>query len=101
MGVFGYYRLHPDYFRAELGYMLHPDYQGKGLMQEALQAIINFGFTELNLHTIEAVIDPANIASEKILQKLGFIKEAHFRENVFFDGRFLDSVHYTLFKPTS
>lgn len=99
LGVFGFYRLFLDDFRAEIGYMLDPAYQGKGLMQEALQAIIAFGFTELKLHTIEAVIDPANIASEKILLKLGFIKEAHFRENVFFEGHFLDSVHYTLFRP--
>lgn len=97
LGVFGFYRMFPEHFRAELGYMLHPSYQGKGLMKEALQSIIQFGFSELNLHTIEAVIDPENIASEKLLQSLGFKKEAHFKENICFEGRFMDSVHYTLF----
>jgi [ribosomal protein S5]-alanine N-acetyltransferase len=99
LGIMGYYRLYPEHFRAEIGYMLHSAYQGKGLMQEALKSIITFGFTELNLHTIIAVIDPDNIASENVLIKLGFTKEAHFKENVFFEGRFLDSVHYTLFNP--
>ena len=99
LGIFGYYRLQPEHFRAEIGYLLHPSYQGKGFMNEALRAIIDYGFAELSLHTIEAVIDPDNRASEKVLQKLGFVKEAHFRENGFFDGRFWDAVHYTLFKP--
>jgi ribosomal-protein-alanine N-acetyltransferase len=49
----------------------------------------------MKLHSIEAIIDPANISSEKVLQKNGFVKEAHLRENDFFNGRFLDTVIYS------
>lgn len=97
IGIMGYYRLYPENFRAELGYMLLPEYHSQGIMQEALLGMVKYGFEQMNLHTIEAVIDPRNIASRKVLEKTGFIKEAHFKENIFFDGKFLDSVHYTLF----
>jgi ribosomal-protein-alanine N-acetyltransferase len=66
-------------------------------MKEALTAVINYGFTQLKLHSIEAVIDPNNTASENVLLRNGFIKEAHFRENFLHKGEFLDSVHYALF----
>ena len=49
----------------------------------------------MKLHSIEAVIDPRNSASEKVLQKNGFIKEAHLKENEFFEGEFIDSVIYS------
>ncbi len=98
IGVMGFYRIYPEHFRAEVGYMLLPEHQRKGLMQEALAALVNYGFTEMNLHTVEAVTDPENIASQKVLLNLGFVKEAHFKENIFFNNRFMDSVHYTLFR---
>ncbi|MGY0034483.1 GNAT family N-acetyltransferase [Pedobacter sp. NJ-S-72] len=47
-------------------------------------------------HSLEAVIDPDNYASEKVLIKHGFVKEGHFKENSFFDGKFLDAVIYSL-----
>jgi ribosomal-protein-alanine N-acetyltransferase len=49
----------------------------------------------MKLHSIEAVIDPENAASEKVLQKNGFVKEAHLKENEFYDGTFIDSVIYS------
>ena len=50
----------------------------------------------MQLHSIEAIIDPENFASEKVLQKNGFVKEAHLKENEFYDGRFLDTVIYSI-----
>jgi ribosomal-protein-alanine N-acetyltransferase len=97
IGLMGYYRLYPENFRAELGYMLLPEYHSQGIMQEALLGMVKYGFEKMKLHTIEAVIDPRNMASKKVLEKTGFVKEAHFKENIFFEGKFLDSVHYTLF----
>ncbi|MCU0441354.1 MAG: GNAT family N-acetyltransferase [Bacteroidia bacterium] len=98
IGIMGFYRLYLEHFRAEVGYMMLASYHGRGLVTEALQALIAYGFDTLTLHTIEAVTDPDNFTSQHILLKAGFIKEAHFKENLFFDGRFLDSVHYTLHK---
>jgi len=52
----------------------------------------------MKLHSIEALIDPDNIASEKVLQKNGFVKEEYLNENEFFDGKFLDTVIYSRLK---
>jgi ribosomal-protein-alanine N-acetyltransferase len=53
------------------------------------------------LHSTEAIIDPKNKASERVLEKAGFIKEAHFKENEFFDGKFIDSVVYSKLKNSN
>ncbi len=57
---------------AEIGYELHPDFHGKGIMQEALNAVIDFGFNTMQLKVITAFTIPANIASAKLLQKNNF-----------------------------
>jgi|SRR5690606_20186026 len=99
IGMIGFYRMNKDAFRAEVGYILHPDYQGKGIISEALQKVMEFGFEQMKLHSITAIIDPENIASEKVLQKANFVKEAHFKEDFYFNGEFLDSVHYSIINP--
>ena len=98
IGTIGFVRTQPEHHRAEIGYMLQKQYQKKGYTYEALQAIIEYGYNIMKLHSIEAVIDPNNIASEKLLQGLNFIKEAHLKENEFWDGKYLDTVIYSLVK---
>lgn len=96
IGVIGHYRIKPEHYRAEIGYMLLPEFSGKGIISEAVKEVVNYGFKGMQLHSIEAVIDPENNASAKVLEKNGFVKEAHLKENEFFEGRFLDSVIYSL-----
>ncbi|MEO8236569.1 MAG: GNAT family N-acetyltransferase [Flavobacterium sp.] len=96
LGIIGYYRIQPENYRAEIGYMLLPEHHGKGIISEAVNRLITYGFDDLKLHSIEAVIDPQNFASEKVLQKCGFVKEAHFKESDFYEGKFLDKVIYSL-----
>ena len=96
LGIIGYYRMQPENYRAEIGYILLPEFHGKGIIPEAVNKLIRYGFDDLKLHSIEAVIDPKNLASEKVLQKCGFVKEAHFKESEFYNGRFLDKVIYSL-----
>ncbi|MBG6062073.1 ribosomal-protein-alanine N-acetyltransferase [Flavobacterium sp. CG_9.1] len=96
IGIIGHYRIKPEHFRAEIGYMLLPEYHGKGIISEAVKEAIRYGFQVMKLHSIEAVIDPENQASAKVLEKNGFVKEAHFKENEYYDGRFWDSVVYSL-----
>ena len=96
IGIIGHYRIRPEHFRAEIGYMLLAEYQGKGIISEAIKEVVNYGFEVMKLHSIEAIIDPENFASEKVLQKNGFVKEAHLKENEFYDGRFLDTVIYSI-----
>lgn len=98
IGIIGYVRMQPENFRAEIGYILNKPEHKKGVMREILKPLLHFGFKHLNLHSIVAVVDPANQASIVLLQTNGFTKEAHFREDCYFDGQFLDSVHYSVLK---
>lgn len=96
IGTIGFYRLKKENFRGEIGYMILPAYWKQGYMTEALTAVIDFGFRQMGLHTIEADINPENVASRQLLLKLGFEKEAYFRQNFYFEGNFLDSEIYGL-----
>lgn len=96
IGYIGYFRMQPQHCRGEIGYALKPEYWGKGFMTETLNTIVRFGFYKMNLHSIEANVNPQNKNSIKLLEKFGFKKEAYFRENYLYEGRFLDSVIYSL-----
>jgi [ribosomal protein S5]-alanine N-acetyltransferase len=96
VGYIGHYQIKWEHFRSEIGYMFLPEVQGKGIATEAIQLLIDYGFNIMKMHSIEAVIDPENIASAKVLEKNGFVKEAHFKENEFYDGKFIDSVIYSI-----
>jgi ribosomal-protein-alanine N-acetyltransferase len=98
IGSIGYWRTDFANHRAEIGYMLHPDYWRRGIVSEALKATIDFGFEEIKLHSIQANVAPANNASQQILLKHGFVKEAYFKEDHYFNGKFLDSEVYSLLK---
>ena len=95
IGIIGLYRIQPEHYRAEIGYMLLPDFQGKGYVTEAIAKVVAYGFEDMKLHSIEAVIDPENDASAKVVANNGFIKEAHLKENEFFNGKFIDTVIYS------
>jgi ribosomal-protein-alanine N-acetyltransferase len=99
LGVIGHYRIKPEHYRAEVGYMILPEHHGKGITTEAVQCVVDYGFNTMQLHSIEGVIDPENEASEKVLQKCGFVKEGHFKENEFFNGKFIDAVVYSKLNP--
>ena len=99
LGVIGHYRIKPEHYRAEVGYMILPEYHGKGITTEAVQCVVDYGFNTMQLHSIEGVIDPENEASQRDLQKCGFVKEAHFKENEFYDGKFIDAVVYSKLNP--
>lgn len=95
IGTIGYYRLKLEHHRAEVGYLLSPDQWGMGLMSEALQAVLSCGFHRFNFHSIEAVTDPRNAASNRLLERNGFVREGLFRENHYWDGEFQDSAVYS------
>lgn len=58
---------------AEVGYDLDPKFQGKGIMREALKAVVDFGFQKMDFKTIEAYTDYRNIPSKRLLEQFGFI----------------------------
>lgn len=96
LGIAGHYRIQWEHFRSEIGYMLLPECQGKGIATEMIGLLVEYGFDEMKMHSLEAVIEPENSASARVLEKNGFVIEAHFIENEYFDGRFIDSVVYSL-----
>lgn len=96
VGNIGFFRIKKEVFRGELGYAMLPEFWGKGIMSEAIQAVLEFGFNTMGFNSIEADINPANEASARILLKNGFVKEGYIRENVYWNGRFLDTEMYGL-----
>jgi ribosomal-protein-alanine N-acetyltransferase len=96
IGTIGFWRIVKEHYRAEIGYLLSDAFQRQGIMQEAITAVINHGFNMMKLHSIEAHVNPANTASVMLLEKNKFIREAHFRENYYYDGKFMDSLVYSL-----
>lgn len=100
IGSVSFHRIEKEHHRGELGYMIHPDYWGRGLVTEAAAAAVHYGFTSLQFHSIEAIIDPDNVASAKVLDKLHFVKEAHFKENFMQHGKFTDTAIYSLLRSS-
>ncbi|WP_028545308.1 GNAT family N-acetyltransferase [Paenibacillus taiwanensis] len=91
IGTCGYHNWSKEHFKAEVGYELHPDYWRQGIMSEAVHAIIQYGFEQLELHRIEAFIDPMNEASRKLLTKVGMQEEGLLRAYFFEKGKFVDA----------
>jgi [ribosomal protein S5]-alanine N-acetyltransferase len=96
IGTISFHRLIKEHYRAEVGYLLHPAHHRKGIMSEALKAVVAYGFNNMGLHSIEAQVTPGNIASEKLLETHGFVKEGYFKENHFKNGKFIDTAIYSL-----
>ncbi|MGZ5285925.1 MAG: GNAT family N-acetyltransferase [Flavisolibacter sp.] len=99
IGFAGLWRIDKAHHRAEVGYTLMPEYWNKGLMSEVMRAMIDYGFQQMKIHSIEANINPLNQASKRLLEKHGFVQEAYFRENFYYNGKFLDSAIFSLLTP--
>lgn len=98
IGTCGYSRWDRQHHRAEIGYDMWPDYWGQGLMPEALQALIQFGFDEMQLNRVEATTHTENQRSQRVLARLGFQKEGLLREFYCRDGIYNDQVQFSLLK---
>ena len=68
------------------------DFWGRGLMSEALAAVLSYAFEDLGMHRIEADVDPDHAASLALLEKFGFIREGILRDRWFVHGEWHDSV---------
>ena len=78
--------------RAEIGFALRQTHRGKGFGSETVQAIVEFAFTTLGLHRIEADVDPRNDRSLRLLERFGFEREGCLRERYFLNGERQDAV---------
>lgn len=82
--------------QVELGCTLSKDFQKKGYATEAVGKLIDFVFHDLNKHRMIVSIDPANTNSIRLAERLGFRKEAHFRESLWLNGEWVDDVVYAI-----
>lgn len=98
IGICTLFHVEFDHRRAEVGYALGRDHWSKGYMQETLRALLNFCFTELNLHRIEADVDPRNASSIKTLERLGFKREGYLRERWHVGEEIQDAFFYGLLR---
>ena len=98
IGTCGYYDWDKTAHRAEIGYDLDPAYWGQGIMTEALHIVLKYGFEEMRLNRIQAIIDSENARSFRLVQRLGFKKEGVFRQRSYFNGQFRDDVCFSLLK---
>jgi len=80
----------------EVGYIINPEYWGLGFATETAKILIDFGFNQLKLHRIFATCDPKNIASSRVLEKVGMFKEGRMRENLFIKTGWRDSFIYSV-----
>ena len=96
IGKLGFWRIVTQHRRAEIGYNLMPEYFGKGIMSEAVSAVLKYGFQVMKLHSVEANLDPDNLKSVQLLNRNGFVKEGHFKESYFYNGIFSDTGSYGL-----
>lgn len=98
IGDIGVHFMSADTFQVEMGCTLHQMYHGKGYALEALKQMLHYLFDQLNKRRIIASIDPRNESSIKLYEKLGFRKEAHFRESIYLNGEWVDDLVYALLK---
>lgn len=96
IGTCTLFSISPTCRRAEVGYGLASAAWGKGYMNEALTALLDYGFSEMKLNRVEADIDPRNHASAKSLERLGFTREGFLRERWIVDGVVSDTALYGL-----
>lgn len=93
IGRCGLHNWNKDHKRAEIGYHLSDENdKRKGFMSETVSAVLDFGFNELKLHRIEALVGSTNIPSLRIIEKHGFVKEGLLRKHMLIAGEYQDSV---------
>jgi len=99
IGHISFHVLMKEHHRAEIGYMLHPGHHGEGIMPEAVAAVLDYGFKTMGLHSVEAHVNPGNAASIKLLGRCNFTRDAYFKENYFWEGKFLDTLIFSKLAP--
>ena len=98
IGDLGLHFLEDAQDQVELGITLSPKNQGKGYAKEAMTALLDFLFIEGDKHRVIGSVDPRNKASIGLLESIGFRKEAHFKQSLWFKGEWVDDLIYALLR---
>ena len=99
IGTTTLFNLNFDNRRCEIGYALDRAEWGKGYMQETLHALLAYAFNRLELHRVEADVDPRNMNSIRTVEKLGFQQEGYLRERWQVNGEIQDALFFGLLRP--
>ena len=98
IGVCNLFNWNPTYRSAKLGYVLDIPAWGQGFATEATRALLQWSFNTLDLNRVQSETDTRNIASNRVLEKLGFIHEGTLREDCIVNGEISDSRVYGLLR---
>ena len=96
LGDIGIHFIDSENKQVEIGCTLNKFYQGRGYATESLRKIIDYLISSLKKHRIVTSIDPLNINSVKLVERLGFRKEAHFVESIYINGKWVDDLVFAL-----
>jgi RimJ/RimL family protein N-acetyltransferase len=96
IGDFSLWTASDEHAQGEIGFVLHPDRQGHGYALEAAREMLRIGFEEVGLHRIVGRCDAANLASARLMERLGMRREAHFRENQLIKGAWSSELVYAV-----
>ncbi len=96
IGDCGFRVLESDPRQAELGIALSPVYQAKGYATEALRALLNYVLVDLGRHRVFGSVDPRNIRSIRLMQRVGMQQEAHFVQSLWFNGEWVDDLIFAM-----
>ena len=98
VGTIGFMWINTDHKSAEVGYSLSRPLWNKGLMTEALRAVLRFSFEALRLNRVEAQYEADNPASGRVMEKAGMRFEGVLRQRLYNKGRFVDIRLYAILR---
>jgi len=98
IGDLGIHFFGEENLQVEIGCTLNKLFQSKGYATESVESVIDYLFNDLKKHRIITSIDPANTNSIKLVERIGFRKEAHFIESLFINGKWVDDIVYAITK---
>ena len=85
-----------EHRQGELGFIVHPDHQGQRYATEAAEAMLELSFETYDLHRVAGSVEPRNMASVRVLERLGMRKEAHLIENEWVRGEWQSELSYAI-----
>ncbi len=96
IGDFSLWRTSREHAQAEIGFILHPDHQGRGYATEAAGELLRIAFSEAGFHRIVGRCDARNTPSATLMERLGMRREGYLRENEFVKGEWTDELVYAI-----
>jgi len=96
IGLADLFDFHPKHLRAQIGMLIDNKYRQNGYASEALQLLINYAFSTLNLHQLTCNLTPDNIGSVKLFEKHGFVQTGTKKDWFQMDGKWIDECIYQL-----